>query len=90
MHKYLSLIGNYELIEEIQKQWSNRKRHKTPGIKVDKIKGQIEENWKFVDQLGVKIHKSRTNDRFGKALNFKVDMSKIAQNWKLENNYGCN
>jgi hypothetical protein len=32
-----------DLIEEIQNQWPNWKRHVNKGIEIDQIRGQIEE-----------------------------------------------
>ena len=38
----------------------------TLGTKIGKVRGQIEEKLKFINQLRVKMHKSKTKDRIGK------------------------
>jgi hypothetical protein len=38
------------------------KRHRTLGIKLNEIRGEIEEIWKFNGQLGAKLKKYKTND----------------------------
>jgi len=33
------------------------------GVEIDQIKSQINETWKFNDQLKVQMHKLKTNDQ---------------------------
>jgi hypothetical protein len=59
----LKFDGQLDLIEEIQNQWSNWKRHVNIRAEIDQIRGQIEEIKKFVIQLRVKIHKFKIKDQ---------------------------
>jgi hypothetical protein len=51
-----------DLIEVIQNQRLICKRLETSRTKIDRITGQLKENWKINGQLRVKMHKSETND----------------------------
>ena len=63
------------MIEEIQNQGPNLKRHMNVKAEIDKIRGQIKKNWMFVGQLRSKYTNSEPKTRM------KISMNFGANNW---------
>jgi len=49
-------------LKTICSQWPSWKRRRTLATKLNEIKGEIEEIWKFNGQLGAKLKKCKTKD----------------------------
>jgi len=58
------------LIEEIQNQGPNLKRHMNVRAGIDKIRGQIKKTWKFVGQLMSKYINSEQKTKMKISMNF--------------------
>jgi len=58
------------LIEEIQNQGPNLKRHMNVRAGIDKIRSQIKKTWKFVGQLMSKYINSEQKTKMKISMNF--------------------
>jgi len=84
-----------DFIEKIQNHGPNCKKHVIVGVRIDQIKGQIEENKKFNGELKVHVHKSETMDQDKNDTKLwgwwlSLAKKKLHEIKSLRGNYECN